>query len=121
MSEATNRTRAAMGESVGVTLNPILPEKREQFERLITEILTPAAEQHFPRQAQSFRFLVPSEPDESGNFTFVFLFDPYFEDADYTLKTLLTTAFGADEAESYLQQWNECFAGPQVAYLAKQR
>ncbi len=46
--------------------------------------------------------------------------DPLIKDADYDILSLLEKAYGKDEAEEYIQLWNESLSGPQVGYSLTQ-
>ena len=76
---ANARMRAANGEPMWIRLNYVKADKRELFEHFIHDILRPAVERVEPDMARQVRFLHPTEPNEDGTYTYVFLMDPVIE------------------------------------------
>lgn len=108
--------RARNGELVWVLLNHVKADKREEHENFVENILIPAAEKIDTTALRHTRFLHPTEQNEDGTYTYVFLMDPVIEGAEYEIEILLTKAYGEEKAKEYGQQWDDSLASPQVAY-----
>ena len=113
---ARETVRAVNGERMWIRLNHVKADKRELFERYIHDILRPAVEQVEPSMFRQVRFLHPTEPNEDGTYTYVFLMDPLIEGADYAIENLLKRAYGDAQTEVYDQMWDESLASPQTGY-----
>jgi len=112
--------RAAEGERMWVLLNHVKADKLEQHQHFVHDILMPAAEKVALAAFRHTRFLYPTEPNEDGTFTSVFIMDPLIEDADYTFLGVLTKAYGEEQAKEYIKLWEEAEASPQVGYSLTQ-
>lgn len=108
--------RATNGQPMWIRLNHVKADKRELFEHYIHDILRPAVERVEPAIARQVRFLHPTEPDEDGTYTYVFLMDPLIEGVDYDIGNLLKRAYGDAQAQEYDQMWDEALASPQTGY-----
>jgi hypothetical protein len=108
--------RAATGERVWVLLNRVKADKRELHEKFVHEILRPAAVHIDPAIVSKVRFLHPTEPNEDGTYTYFFLMDPYVEDAEYDIESLLKQVYGAEKAQEYMHMWLDSLAEPQSGY-----
>jgi|SRR6266545_3266803 len=113
---ARETVRAVNGEQMWIRLNHVKADKRELFERFIHDILRPAVEQVEPAMFRQVRFLHPTEPNEDGTYTYVFLMDPLIEGANYGIVHLLKRAYGEEQAAAYDQMWDEAVASPQTGY-----
>jgi hypothetical protein len=116
---ANAAVRAVNGQRMWIRLNHVKADKRELFERYIHDILRPAVERVEPAMARQVRFLHPTEPEEDGTYTYVFLMDPLIEGAsydEYDIGTLLRRAYGDTQAEEYDRMWDEALASPQTGY-----
>lgn len=113
---ARETIRAAEGERMWVLLNNVKADKREQHEHFILDILMPVVEKVEPSVLRPTRFLCPTEQNEDGTYTFVYLMDPVIEGGDYDILNLLKKAHSEEQAEEYFQLWNESLASPQVGY-----
>ncbi len=113
---ARETVRAVNGERMWIRLNHVKADKRELFERFIHNILRPAVEQVESAMFRQVRFLHPTEPNEDGTYTYVFLMDPLIEGADYGIRDLLKRAYGEEQAAAYDRMWDEAVASPQTGY-----
>ena len=114
---------AAPGEKVWVLVNHIKPGKLDAHLRWIYDILMPAVERVAPDIYRTVRFLEPHEEDEQpedGTYRTVWIMDPLVEGADYNYDTLLTKAYGPDQANEYMKLIDEWESGGQTAYVLKQ-
>lgn len=112
--------RSTSGERVWVLLNHIKSDRREHFERFVHDLLVPAIEQVEPITFRHVRFLHPTEQNEDGSYTYIWLMDPFLADADYEILSLLKKAYGEERAQASYQQWEENYASPQVGYMLTQ-
>ena len=58
----------------------------------------------------SLKFLVPEQPNEDGNLTYMFIADPYLEEKNYDIFEVLVSQYGRARAEEYFDRWITCFA-----------
>jgi hypothetical protein len=112
--EATRR--AAVGERVWVLLNRVKADKRELHEKFVHDVLRPAALQVSPTIMQKVRFLHPTEPNEDGTYTYIFLMDPVVDGADYSIENLLKQVHGEEKGQEYNQMWLDSLTEEQTGY-----
>ena len=118
-------SRAMPGDTVWLLLNHVKPDQRENFERFIEEILNPAIETMAQRDSfylnllSGKRALYPTEANEDGTYTYVYLVERYTS-GDYGYRTLLSQVYTAEETESYLQIPADALDRPQEVYLVTQ-
>ena len=96
------QTRAAEGDTVWVVLNHVKPDKVEDFERFIYEILKPAIKEHKPEWLTNVRLLHPAAPNEDGTYTYTFIMDPKMYPS-YRFMVVMEPMYGTEEAEEYIQ------------------
>ena len=113
---ARQTVRAVNGERMWIRLDHVKADKRELFERYSHEILRPAVEQVEPSMFRQVQFLHPTEPNEDGTYTYVFLMDPLIEGADYDISESAEKRYGDAQAAAYDQMWDEAVASPQTGY-----
>jgi hypothetical protein len=111
----TEKSPARPGERVQMFINHILPEKRDEFEKLV-RLIHDVALQTKPLSEQYHRIFFSEVPNEDGNYTFIFFMDPAVEGTDYTIGTGLTKVYGEEQAEQYIEEFEACFAGDQEAH-----
>ena len=122
-SSGADRYRAVKEEPVWVLLNTIKADKKEVFEELIYSDILKNSKEAGGAQAEiasSVRILNPMNPDEDGNFTYVFMMDPVIEGADYSINSVLLQFFGEEVANEKVKLWADCFAKPQYGYSLTQ-
>ena len=112
--------RARRGERVCVCVDVIRPDRREEWSSFVHDVLGPAGHVVDPDLMASIRFLEPSEPNPDGSWTFLFIMDPYRDDAVYDDQHYLKRAYGDDRARAYNELWEECHQAPQLVYEAEQ-
>ena len=108
-NETINTVYAKNGKTM-VALNYILPQRAGQFEMLTKTIIMPAIKRQDVEVYDSLKFLVPEEPNEDGNLTYMFIADPYIEDKNYDIFEVLVSQYGRARAEEYFDRWITCFA-----------
>jgi hypothetical protein len=120
--QATDRftRRAKQGERVWVRINNVRADKREQFEDFLENVLAPAAAQQLAPAYPMTRFLYPTEPNEDGSYTYVFLMDPVVEGVDYHIGRLLEQVYGKERTAELDKLWSECVIGQQSGYTLTQ-
>jgi len=72
-------SRAAKGDTVWVIINHIKAEKKEQFEKFITETLWGGSNKLKGNDRTVFkqtRVLYPTKPEADGTLSYVFIMDP---------------------------------------------
>jgi hypothetical protein len=108
--------RAHEGEPMWVMLNHIRPEKRKEFEHFLHAILMPAVAHIHPEVFSKMRVLHPSLPNDDGTYTYIFLMDPLVETGEYNISHILNQYYRPEQADEYLNIWDESLARPQVEY-----
>ena len=106
----SSQERAKEGDTVWVIINKVKPEQRQQFERFITEIFWPAAEKLNQDEQRAFkhtRVLNATEPDEEGNYPYIFLMDPLISGANYDIEALLIKMYGEQKAKEHLKLFDD--------------
>jgi hypothetical protein len=111
----TDTSHARPGERVQMFINHILPEKREQCEKIV-RLIHDAALQVKPLSEQYHRIFISEVPNEEGNYIFIFFMDPAVEEIDYQISSTLTKIYGAEQAEKYMEEWESCHARDQEAH-----
>jgi hypothetical protein len=108
--------RAAAGDTVYLIQHHIRPERREQFETFVQDVLWPAFRQvsaaRPERQdmARKVRLLSPVAADRDGTFTYTFVLDPYIRGEEYNILDLLREAYAEEEAVRHYQTFTEMWA-----------
>ena len=97
--------RAVEGDEVWVLLNHVKADKWEEHKDFVLNILIPAAEKIVPKEMGHTRFLYPTEPNEDGTYTSVFLMDPVVQDGNYDILDILKKEYGEEQAEQYYERW----------------
>ena len=105
----TNTVYTKNGKTM-VAINYILPQRAGQFEMLTKTVIMPAIKREDINVYDSLKFLVPEEQNENGNFTYMFIADPYLEEKSYDIFEILMAQYGRSRAEEYFDRWISCFA-----------
>ena len=117
--------RAMPGDSVWMILNHVKPDQRDSFERFLETVLMPALEQGAPENPlyrnmmDHGRILYPTEANEDGTFTYVYLLERYTA-GDYSYRSLLEQVYTTEQTEEYLQIPSEALDRSQEAYITTQ-
>ncbi len=106
--------RAHHGEKVWVVLNHIRAEKHNTFEHFLHTTLMPAVANVHPETYNQIRVLHPSEPNDDGTFTYIFLMDPVLPGGIYEISRILHEYYKSELANEYMKIWEEALAAPQV-------
>jgi hypothetical protein len=118
----SGRGRAEKGQRVGVALEHIKGDKREQAERFLDLFWRNA--DAWPVEDQqtrdNTRLLCPTAANEDGTYTYAWIFDPFVEGADYSIRNLLKKMYGDEKAAEYVQLWVDAHASDQVEYVLLQ-
>ena len=93
-----------------VAINYILPQRAGQFEMLTKTVIMPAMKREDAEVFKSLKFLVPEKQNDDGNFTYMFIADPYLEKKNYDIFEVLVSQYGRARAEEYFDRWISCFA-----------
>jgi len=113
-------SRAAKGDTVWVIINHIKADKKEQFEKFITEIFWGASNKLKGNDRAVFkqtRVLYPTKPEADGTLSYVFIMDPVVNGGDYDLRSLLGKIYGDQKASEYESVFNETAASEQTVYV----
>jgi hypothetical protein len=122
------KLRADEGELVWIILNHIKPDKREQFEEFVeiwnqTMKRLKKEKKMDSKSAQAIwqlRLLLPTEANEDGSYTYVFLADPWIEGVESRILPWFRKAYSEEEAQKYAQMFSDCFMHPQESYMSTQ-
>lgn len=116
--------RAMEGDTLFLAFHDVKAESKEEYERLSHEMLFDRISET-DQQAQfistKFRMLHPTEANEDGTFTYLFIFDPMYS-GNYAFNTtnLFTQIYGEERAQELDEQFAATMAGPQRSYLMVQ-
>jgi hypothetical protein len=108
--------RASEGDQVRVVLQHVKADQWEVHKDFVMNILIPAAEKIAPTEMANLRFLYPTEPNEDGTYTSIWLMDPVIEEGNYQILDILQKVYGDQQGEEYYKLWKEPLASPQVGY-----
>lgn len=123
LSSGADKYRAVKEEPVWVLINKIKADKKEVFEELLYNDIRNNSMEAGGYRAEivsSVRILEPMNPDEDGNFTYVFIMDPVIEGVEYNIRPVLVQAFGEEVADEKVKLWADCYTEPQYGYFLKQ-
>jgi len=122
------KLRADEGELVWVILNHVKPDKRQQFEEFMdifdkTFMDLVKGGKASPEEAMAYkqmRFLHPTQANEDGSYTYVFLGDPWIEGVQSRIGPWLRKKYSEEEVQKYYQMFDDSLMHPQVSYMLKQ-
>ena len=122
------KLRADEGELVWIILNHVKPDKREQFEEfmnIMNQIFDDLAKEgklsaDEAMVIKQMRLLHPTEANEDGSFTYVFLMDPWIEGVKSRTSYWLRQKYSEEEAKKYGQMFGDSLMHPQTSYMLKQ-
>jgi hypothetical protein len=98
-----------MSDQLHVVLQPVRAERADDFERFVTEVVTPAVRAQRPDLEQQWRAMRSAEAG-NGIVTFAFLLEGGSLAEDWDLGVLLPAHYGEDEAARLVGEWVETFA-----------
>lgn len=99
-----------------VLLNHVKPDRRQEFERFMHEIITQIAVRSEPHVLNRTRILHPTGPNEDGTYTYIFLMDPVVSDGVYGFEELMSLSYPSEEIEELGKLFFESLFSPQVGY-----
>ena len=123
ISSGADRYRAVEEEPVMVLVNRIKADKKEVFEELIYNDIQKNSKEaggFLAEVTSSVRILNPINPDEDGNFTYVFIMDPIIKGVDYSIESVLVQFFDEEVANEKVKLWADCYVEPQYGYSLTQ-
>ena len=122
-ASAVTAKPVATGDEVWVVVNTIKADKREQFEKFVFEIFWPAAKKLSLADQKVFkatRVLTPTQANEDGTYSYLFIMDPVIPGADYSIEKFLIKMYGKEKAAEYNKMFDETAVKPQIGYTQKQ-
>jgi hypothetical protein len=118
--------RSQTGDTLWVILNHVKPDKREQVEEFLFQVLLPATEQVAETDPtkrailDQTRMLLPLRANPDSTYTYVWVMDPLVVGANYSYRPILGEVYTEEEVERYMEMWNDALAGPQVSFRVTQ-
>lgn len=115
--DAAADIRAQAGDTVYLVEHQVRPERRQQFEDFVHEVLWPAIQSTAatePSRAfalQRIRLLLPVTSEEDGSYTYTFVLDPVVAGESYNVLDLLRARYGEGEALRHYGMFTETWAG----------
>jgi hypothetical protein len=96
--------------------------REAEFEAFVRDVIAPAAERVKPHLADMWQLVRPAKdrPSDATAPTYLFLF--YGEDVpyeDWNLSGLLPSAYGKEEGEQRLQEFDHFIGGEQTVYAVE--
>lgn len=92
---------ARAGDVVYLIEHHVQPERREQFELFVQDVLWPAFQRNASaagRPAPRIRLLIPEAASDNGSYPYTFVLDPIVAGESYNVLDVLREAYGAEEA-----------------------
>jgi len=113
--------RAAEGDTLFLAFHDVKAESKEEYERLSHEMLfdrISEADQQAEYISTLVRMLHPTEANEDGTFTYLFIFDPIYS-GNYGFNTLnlYTKIYGEEKGKELDEQFAATLAGEQRSYF----
>lgn len=113
--------RAVEGDTLFLAFLDVKPESKEEFERLSHEMLFDKISEA-DKQAEFIstlvRMLHPTEANDDGTFTYLFMFDPtYAGEYNFTTSNLYTKIYGEEKGKELDEQFAATLAGAQKSYM----
>lgn len=112
--------RAKQGETVLVILNHVKADKLEVHRHFVYDVLMAAVQKVAPQIWKSVRFLDSTEPNDDGTHTTVWIMDPFLSEMDYGYESLLTRAYGAEQAAEHMKLVDDYELSGQTSYMLQQ-
>lgn len=123
ISAGKDTYRAVEGDPVWILLNKVAPDKKEVFEEFMFDILAEKSIELggiFAQAINQFRILRPTEANEDGSFTYVFMMDPLIPDANYEIMHYLSQFYEEEEASEKMKMFTESLVEPQTRIILEQ-
>jgi hypothetical protein len=92
---------ASAGDIVYLIEHHVQPERREQFELFVQDVLWPAFQRSASaagRPVPRIRLLIPEAATDDGSYPYTFVLDPIVAGEPYNVLDVLREAYGAEEA-----------------------
>jgi hypothetical protein len=108
--------RAAAGDTVYLIQHHVRPERQQQFESFVSEVLWPAFRQAAAAgaarhdMARTIRLLSPVGPERDGTFTYTFVLDPWVRGESYNILDVLREVYPEEEAVRQYGTFTETWA-----------
>ena len=122
------KLRADEGELIWIILNHVKPDKRQQFEKFMDfmnqnfEDIIKEGEAS-PEEAKAYkqmRILHPTQANEDGSYTYVFLGDPWTEGVESKIGPWFRKKYSKEEVQKYYQMFSDSLMHRQITYMLKQ-
>ncbi len=97
-----------------VVIQRVKPQRREQFEQFVSEVLCPAAGHLLPGSACEVKIVAPCLENEDGTYTYALLIEPALQKINYSFETILKEVYGEELGSHYTRQWQETLSTPGV-------
>ena len=95
-----------------IAITPVKPDRQEDFERFIRDVIVPAVRDRRPDLVGSWQTLRPADTEGgSANYAFVFYGD--FTADDWDLEPVFESAYGAEQGQRYIEQFAEMLVSDQ--------
>ena len=91
---------ASAGDVVYLIEHHVQPERREQFELFVQDVLWPAFQRTASaagRPVPRIRLLIPEAASDDGSYPYTFVLDPIVAGEPYNVLDVLGEAYGAEE------------------------
>ena len=106
----------APGARVAVRVELIRAERKDEFDRLLREVIEPALERNREDAGACVRTLAPATANCDGSWSYVVFHDVAVEDADDGRRRLLEREYGAEAAAEHERCYAECRCGDAITY-----
>jgi hypothetical protein len=115
--------RAGEGDTVFFALLDVLPEGKEEYDRISMDLFDRVAE--VDQQAELImtrtRVFNPTEANKDGTFTYIVMFDPTFEGKyNFTTGYLIPRIYGEEKGKEIIEKFGATLSGAQKSYVMTQ-
>jgi hypothetical protein len=118
--EESSHICAKEGETMWVLLNHVKAEKCKDFEHFIHDLIMPIIARTEPDVLYKTRVLHPTQPNQDGTYTYIFLMDPVVGGGKYDFSDILKQDYPPEKIDEYLRLFNDAFVGDQVKFVVTQ-
>jgi|GEM_PF-1758792 len=101
---------------VAVRVESIRAERKDEFERLLRDVIAPAVERNGEHAGACVRTLAPSAANHDGSWSYLVVHDAAVVDTDAGRRRLLEREYGAEAAAEHERRYAECRCGDAITF-----
>jgi hypothetical protein len=119
---AAEFVRGTIGDTVRMVVNHVRPDKRDEFEHFMRDILHPAmdtlalTDQETAKHIRRARLLRPWKMDADSTYPYIFLVDPVATTTPFDFSRALARRYSADQVAAYMAMFRGTLARRSDSY-----